>query len=208
MERDDMEKTPIVRRAEVKEFLEIAHLDRLAWKDNRNSDYIPDGEHIWRHWVEYSTVFAISIESRIVGAAILLRPMKARCTSFHKFFVEKISGIGNCLFAEIAGFLDRKNCDCMLTTDPLNSRMIHLCEKFGFSRKTFSHLIIDRTKSLRSTKTKSVIPYLRLSIALMSVISQRTVFRAGPHASELQGDIPYDTNVETIVQFSEVANLR
>ena len=46
-----------IRKSKISDFLEISELDRQAWRDNRNSDFIPDGEHVWRLWVEYSTVF-------------------------------------------------------------------------------------------------------------------------------------------------------
>ena len=36
-----------IQRAETRDFLEIAKLDREAWAQNRNSEYIPDGEHVW-----------------------------------------------------------------------------------------------------------------------------------------------------------------
>jgi hypothetical protein len=38
-------------------------------------------------------------------------------------------------FQSIVDFLDKENADCLLTTDPVNSRMIHLCAKYGFNHK-------------------------------------------------------------------------
>ncbi|MGI9227600.1 MAG: hypothetical protein ACR2PU_02295 [Gammaproteobacteria bacterium] len=45
-----------VRWASIKDFLEIAELDRVSWQHNRNWEFIPDGEHVWRHWVEHAYV--------------------------------------------------------------------------------------------------------------------------------------------------------
>lgn len=38
-------------------------------------------------------------------------------------------------FQHIVHFLDIEKADCLLTTGPINSRMIHLCEKYGFNDK-------------------------------------------------------------------------
>ena len=45
-----------IDRAEPSEFLAIAHLDRLVWRNYPQSEFIPDGEHVWRVWCEYANV--------------------------------------------------------------------------------------------------------------------------------------------------------
>ena len=128
----------IIRKAEISDFLSVAELDRRAWKDNRNSDFIPDGEHVWRLWMEYSTVFVAEIHKKIVGVALLFKANNCSLYLFHKIFIDKNyrdKKIGNMLFKNIADFLDNEKADCLLTTDPVNSRMIHLCEKYGFNEK-------------------------------------------------------------------------
>lgn len=135
-----MNLEPQIRKARIKEFLEIAHLDREAWSENRNSDHIPDGEHIWRLWVEYSTVFVAVIEDRLVGASIMFKSDENRLFLLHKIFISKDfrdKKIGHHFFSRITEFLDQCQYDCLLTTDPVNARMIHLCEKFGFLEKHF-----------------------------------------------------------------------
>lgn len=129
-----------VRRAIVSEFLEIAKLDREVWGSAEHPEKIPDGEHVWRLWVEYSTVFVALVEERIVGAALLFRANDLHLDWLHKIFVERDSrnrGIGRALFSTIAHYLDQSRIDCLLTTAPTNSRMLRLCEAFGFSEKTF-----------------------------------------------------------------------
>jgi len=58
----------------------------------------------------------------------------------HKMFVDnryRGLGIGGLIFEHLTEELDRRKVDCILTTDPLNSTMIHLCEKHGFTDKKF-----------------------------------------------------------------------
>ena len=132
---------PQVKKAGIEDFLEIARLDREAWKENRHSEHIPDGEHIWRLWVEYSTVFVAVVSGRIVGAAALFKADEGCLYLLHKIFIVREfrdRKIGHLIFLAIGEFLDRSRCDCLLTTDPVNERMLHLCEKFGFLEKTFA----------------------------------------------------------------------
>jgi len=128
----------IIRKAEISDFLTISELDRQAWQDNRNSDFIPDGEHVWRLWVEYSTVFVAEYDKKIVGVVLLFKANDCSLYLFHKIFIDKNyrdKKIGNMFFKNIVNFLDSEKADCLLTTDPVNTRMIHLCAKFGFNEK-------------------------------------------------------------------------
>ncbi|MHB1664948.1 MAG: GNAT family N-acetyltransferase [bacterium] len=128
----------IIRKANISDFLNISELDRQAWKDNRNSDFIPDGEHVWRLWVEYSTVFVAEYNKKIVGVVLLFKANECSLYLFHKIFIDKNyrdKKLGNMFFKNIVNFLDCEKADCLLTTDPINSRMIHLCAKYGFNDK-------------------------------------------------------------------------
>ena len=128
----------IIRKANISDFLNISELDRQAWKDNRNSDFIPDGEHVWRLWVEYSTVFVAEYNKKIVGVVLLFKANECSLYLFHKIFIDKNyrdKKIGNIFFESIINFLDNEKADCLLTTDTINSRMIHLCSKYGFNEK-------------------------------------------------------------------------
>lgn len=129
-----------MRRAVIADFLAIAALDRVAWRENSRSAYIPDGEHIWRLWVAYSTVFVVVVRTQIVGTTILFRANDKNLYILHKMFVvetERDKKLGHLLFSEVGSFLDRGPWGGFLTTDPDNKRMQHLCKKFGFLDKTF-----------------------------------------------------------------------
>ena len=128
----------IIRKAKVPDFLAISELDRRAWQDNRNSGFIPDGEHVWRLWVRYSTVFVAKHNKKIVGVALLFKANDCSLYLFHKIFIDKNyrgKKIGNMFFENIVNFLDREKANCLLTTDPVNAKMIHLCAKYGFNEK-------------------------------------------------------------------------
>ena len=127
-----------IRKALISDFLVISELDRRAWKDNRNSDFIPDGEHVWRLWVEYSAVFVAESGNKMIGSALLFKANECSLYLFHKIFIDKNyrdKKIGNMFFQNIVDFLDKEKADCLLTTDPINARMIHLCAKYGFTEK-------------------------------------------------------------------------
>ena len=127
-----------IRKAGISDFLTISELDRQAWRDNRNSDFIPDGEHVWRLWVEYSAVFIAEYDKKIIGTALLFKADNCSLYLFHKIFIDKNyrdKKIGNMFFQNIVDFLDKEKADCLLTTDPINSRMIRLCAKYGFNHK-------------------------------------------------------------------------
>ncbi|HEX3033444.1 MAG TPA: hypothetical protein VHS59_14630 [Bacillota bacterium] len=77
----------IFRRAEIGDFLGLAELDRVGWGQNANSEFIPDGEHIWRFWVEYSSVFLAEAGGKPVGAAVLYRANQDSLFMFHKMVI-------------------------------------------------------------------------------------------------------------------------
>lgn len=123
----------------VSEFLAIAELDREAWKLNRNSEFIPDGEHVWRLWVEHALVF-LAKEANVVIGAILAFPCISKKWCVHKVFVRQDKrglGIGTKLFDELLKEIDKIGVDCFLTVDPINDSAIRLYEKWGFTEREF-----------------------------------------------------------------------
>lgn len=129
----------IIRRAKPKDFLPIAALDRVAWGKNRNSKYIPDGEHAWRLWVEYAIVFCAEINSEIIGA-ILSFPCINGQFCVHKVFVReghRGRGMGSKLFAILLREIDLLGVESFLTVDPANKNALILYQKWGFVDKKF-----------------------------------------------------------------------
>ncbi|GAB4337507.1 MAG: hypothetical protein OHK0038_15960 [Flammeovirgaceae bacterium] len=129
-----------IERATAKHFLEIAALDRVAWTENRYSTYIPDGEHIWRLWVEHGYVFVALAGEEVVGAIQAFQCLTPRLFSLHKIFVKKefrAKKIGSMLMEAFLKEMDRIGGDCFLTVDPVNSNAIALYEKWGFLEKEF-----------------------------------------------------------------------
>lgn len=126
-------------KATVSDFLAIAELDREAWKLNRNSEFIPDGEHVWRLWVEHALVF-LAKEANVVIGAILSFPCISKKWCVHKVFVRQDKrglGIGTKLFDELLKEIDKIGVDCFLTVDPINDSAIRLYEKWGFTEREF-----------------------------------------------------------------------
>jgi [ribosomal protein S18]-alanine N-acetyltransferase len=126
-------------KAEISSFLPIAELDRIAWKQNLNSEFIPDGEHVWRLWVEHALVFSAKSADKIIGA-ILAFPCLTGVYCVHKVFVDQSQrgkGIGSSLFEVLLKEIDAFGVDCFLTVDPLNEAAIRLYAKWGFMEKLF-----------------------------------------------------------------------
>lgn len=126
-------------RAKVIDFIKIAKLDREAWKLNANAEYIPDGEHAWRLWIEHALVFAAKHNRSIIGA-ILAFPCMAGQWCVHKVFVKasyRGQGVGTSLFELLLRETDRINVDCFLTVDPINQSALKLYTKWGFTEKKF-----------------------------------------------------------------------
>ena len=128
-----------IRKATVRDFLSIAALDRDAWKMNRHPDFIPDGEHAWRVWVEHALVFCADNDGDIAGA-ILAFPGITGIYCVHKVFVSSScrgAGIGSALFAMLLKEIDKEGAEAFLTVDPENAAAIALYTKWGFTDKKY-----------------------------------------------------------------------
>jgi len=126
-----------ITRARPRDFLEIAALDRVAWQQNRQPEYIPDGEHVWRIWCEFSLVYAARNQDRLVGV-ILAFPCLNDRFCVHKVMVAQDCrgmGIGSRLFAALLEEIDRRDVAAFLTVDPTNANAIALYQKWGFSER-------------------------------------------------------------------------
>jgi phosphinothricin acetyltransferase len=128
-----------VHKAKPGDFLEIARLDRRAWKGNPDSKYIPDGEHAWRLWAEHALVYCARQEEKMVGA-ILAFPCLSGDYCIHKVFVAPLlrrEKIGTRLFEKLLRELDRRGGGSFLTVDPRNESALALYTKWGFTDRTF-----------------------------------------------------------------------
>ncbi|MFK7815831.1 MAG: N-acetyltransferase family protein [Gammaproteobacteria bacterium] len=132
-----------VRWASTDDFYAIAKLDREVWQDNRNSDFIPDGEHVWRVWVEHAYV-CVALDNNkmegneVVGVALSFPSTAPNIHFMHKLFIAaeyRGHGVGDRLMSVICGKYDENNITAHLTTDTDNDAMQQLAEGFGFSVK-------------------------------------------------------------------------
>jgi ribosomal protein S18 acetylase RimI-like enzyme len=130
----------VFENARGRDFLEIAELDRRAWLDNRNPEFIPDGEHVWRIWVDGAWVHVARDGTQIPGV-ILAFPTRGGALCVHKVMVDKSwrgLGIGTRLFESLLAEVDRSlGAACYLTVDPANAAALKLYEKWGFTERQF-----------------------------------------------------------------------
>ena len=126
-----------VSKTIISDALDIAALDRHAWASNKDSEFIPDGEHAWRLWCEHSIMFTAKINDETVGA-ILAFYCENGVYCIHKVIVSsdhRGNGIGNLLFESLLTTLDIKKVSTSLTVDPNNKNAISLYSKWGFAAK-------------------------------------------------------------------------
>jgi [ribosomal protein S18]-alanine N-acetyltransferase len=98
----------IVRRATPDDLLDVAALDRSAWSRNAESEFIPDGEHAWRIWIEDSLVLVAEGDDMIIGCALAFAGLDGTIC-LHKIFVrdnQRGHGVGRELLAEVSRFCD------------------------------------------------------------------------------------------------------
>ncbi len=120
------------------DFLQISEIDRLSWKENENSEFIPDGEHAWRLWCEYAVVFGCFKDDRIIGAALTFKSEFEELYAIHKIFVlneHRGEGHGSALMEMTLDYINEKKSRAFLTVDPQNKNAIALYTKMGFTQK-------------------------------------------------------------------------
>lgn len=128
----------VITWASVEDFLAIAELDRISWLDNRNSQFIPDGEHVWRHWVEHAYVCVARQDQKIVGVVLSFPSTVPNIHFVHKIFIAaecRGKGVGKKLMQLVCDKYDVNKITAQLTTDTNNKAMQHLAEVVGFSER-------------------------------------------------------------------------
>ncbi len=127
------------RKAKNIEFIEIAKLDRVAWLESFKGEFIPDGEHIWRLWVEYALTFVAIENKKIVGVSLAFLASDDTY-AIHKLFVDKAyrgKGVGTELMKVLLEEIDILQVESFLTVYPKNQPAMALYEKLGFTDKKF-----------------------------------------------------------------------
>ncbi len=123
-----------ISRATATDFIQIAALDRVAWRQHRAGELIPDGQHVWRQWCEHSIVYIAKSGNDVVGAILAFRCLD-ELFCLHKVIVDvkcRGQGVGSKLFEALLKDLDQRQMDSFLTVDPVNEPAVRLYEKWGF----------------------------------------------------------------------------
>ncbi len=131
-----------VERADVGDFLEIAALDRIGWVTNADAEFVPDGEHVWRLWVEYAFVVTArqtGAGRELIGFALLFPTDRPSLWCFHKLLLSpsrRRQGTGRALVDVVTSFLDEQQFTAFFTTDPVNAAMQRLGVSTGFAAES------------------------------------------------------------------------
>lgn len=134
------ETTISIDRAKPRDFLAIARLDRIAWTQGAHAEFIPDGEHVWRIWVEHALVYCAKLADEEVVGAVLVFPTRKASYCLHKAFVAEAyrgKGIGTKLIDAVLSEVDELCGDCFLTVDPSNEVALRLYASWGFTEREF-----------------------------------------------------------------------
>lgn len=132
-----------IKKAQSDDFMAIAKLDAVVWNDDGiNRNYIADGEHAWRKWVDFSLVYYAENKQGEKVAAIVAFPTIKNGWCIHKLFVAqnyRQLGIAKSLMQHVLNDIDRLEKKVFLTVAPANACAINLYELFGFKIKKLHH---------------------------------------------------------------------
>ncbi len=136
MEKQEQINNFEIRQAHVTDFEQLAALDKVVWEDAE----IPDGKHVWRHWVEYAFCWVAQPRTdAIAGAALVLPTAQSKKLWLHKLFISKeFRGmkLGRYLLVKALHFADSHGSVTELTVSPQNLAALRLYESLGY-KKTF-----------------------------------------------------------------------
>lgn len=125
-------------KAKPEDFVGIAGLDSRAWSDSPHAERIPDGEHVWRVWVDDAFVFVARDSEEIVGAIVAF-PTRHGTLFVHKVMVDaryRRRGIGMRLFELLLAHVDATvRAACYLTVGTTRPAEVRRYERLGFTEK-------------------------------------------------------------------------
>jgi len=129
-----------IQPAKALDFIAIAALDRIAWKEGIDSEFIPDGEHAWRVWTEHALTFIARDTNADIIGVVLAFPTLRQGYCLHKIMVVKKhrgQGIGAKLLTALLATIDSENASCFLTVSPANRDALKLYRQRGFTQEKF-----------------------------------------------------------------------
>jgi len=129
-----------IQPAKALDFIAIAVLDRIAWKEGIDSEFIPDGEHAWRVWTEHALTFIARDTNADIIGVVLAFPTIRQGYCLHKIMVVKKhrgQGIGAKLLTALLATIDSENASCFLTVSPANRDALKLYRQRGFTQEKF-----------------------------------------------------------------------
>lgn len=129
-----------IQPAKALDFIAIAALDRIAWKEGIDSEFIPDGEHAWRVWTEHALTFIARDTNADIIGVVLAFPTIRQGYCLHKIMVVKKhrgQGIGAKLLTALLAAIDSENASCFLTVSPANRDALKLYRQRGFTQEKF-----------------------------------------------------------------------
>jgi ribosomal-protein-alanine N-acetyltransferase len=129
-----------IQPAKALDFIAIAALDRIAWKEGIDSEFIPDGEHAWRVWTEHALTFIARDTNADIIGVVLAFPTIGQGYCLHKIMVVKKhrgQGIGAKLLTALLATIDSENASCFLTVSPANRDALKLYRQRGFTQEKF-----------------------------------------------------------------------
>jgi len=120
------------------DFVGIAGLDARAWRESAHPERVPDGEHVWRVWVDDAVVLVARHGDEVVGAIVAF-PTLAGALFMHKVMVDerfRRQGIGSRLFELLLAHVDATlGVACWLTVDTSREAEVRRYERLGFTEK-------------------------------------------------------------------------
>lgn len=130
----------VIQTARPGDAVALAALDAVAWSGGAHPERIPDGEHVWRIWIDGAWVF-VARAGDVLAGAIVAFPVRGGDLFVHKVMVaadHRRRGIGTRLFEALLDEVDATSgAACFLTVDPAHADAVRRYEALGFTEKEY-----------------------------------------------------------------------